>query len=85
MNVGPRYAKWILWGSRWSFSLSVLLAMMTPAWEAGTFTHFPLATIRLSGQRFSVGVLALVPALSIAACLAARVAAGEGESGSGRC
>ena len=77
MNVGPRWAKWVLWGSRWSFALSALLAMMTPAWEAGTFTHLPLATVRLSGQRFSIGLLALLPALSIAACLVGHVAAGK--------
>jgi len=55
------------WLSRVSFVLSYLLAMSTPAWEQGTFTHVPVLRFRLSGQRFQVGVLTLLPLLSAVA------------------
>lgn len=55
------------WLSRVSFALSYLLAMSTPAWEQGTFTHVPVLRFRLSGQRFQVGVLTLLPLLSAVA------------------
>ncbi|MBN1641593.1 MAG: O-antigen ligase family protein [Anaerolineae bacterium] len=72
-----RWARRLLWVSRVAFAASALLAMMTPAWEEGTFTHLPLATFRLSGQRFSVGALAFLPGISVAAWVAARLAAGR--------
>ena len=53
--------------------LSYLLAMLTPAWEVGTFVHLPLLRFRLSGQRFQVGVLVLLPLLSFLAWAVARV------------
>jgi hypothetical protein len=40
--------------------------MSTPAWEVGTFTYLPVLRFRLSGQRFQVGALVLLPLLTIA-------------------
>ncbi len=53
------------WLSRVGFALSFLLAMSTPAWEVGTFTHMPVLRFRLSGQRYEVGILVLLPLLSV--------------------
>ena len=72
-----RWVRWSLCISRWTFALSALLAMVTPAWEEGTFTHLPFAFFRVSGQRFSIGIVALLPAISVLAWIVARAAAGR--------
>jgi O-antigen ligase len=56
-----------------AFALFFLLAMLTPAWERGTFTYLPLVRFRLSGRRFQVGVLALLPVLAVSSWFVARL------------
>lgn len=58
--------------SRAAFALAFWLAMMSPAWDVGAYTWLPLVRLRLSGQRFQVGVLALLPLLAGIAWFAAR-------------
>jgi O-antigen ligase len=50
--------------SRMAFALAFMLAMMSPAWDRGAFTHWPIVGLKLSGQRFQAGVLALLPILA---------------------
>jgi O-antigen ligase len=57
-------ARWLSLISRATFALTFWLAMLTPAWEKGIFAHLPIVRFRLSGQRFQVGVLALLPAIT---------------------
>jgi O-antigen ligase len=59
--------------SRAAFALTFLLAMMSPAWEGGTFARLPVLDFRLGGQRFQVGVLALLPGLAALAWALARL------------
>jgi O-antigen ligase len=61
------------WLSRIGFALSFLLAMSTPAWEAGIFSYLPLLRFRLSGQRFEVGILALLPLATVVTWAVARL------------
>jgi len=64
---------WLLRASRAAFALAFLLAMATPEWERGTFSLVPLWRFRLSGEDFQVGVLALLPVVSGATWIAARL------------
>jgi len=66
-------SKWLLWVSRVTFALSFLLAMMTPAWESGTFTLWPILSFSLSRLRFQVGILTLLPCVAATACFLAFV------------
>ncbi len=68
-----RIARVLLLSSRVLFGLTFLLAMMTPAWERGTFTHLPICRVRISGQTFSIGALTLLPVLSAATWVGARL------------
>jgi len=62
---------WLL-VSRAAFALVFLLAMMSPAWDVGAFTLLPIVRLRLSGQRFQIGILALLPALWALAWIVSR-------------
>ena len=63
--------------SRATFAVSFLLVMLTPAWERGTFTLLPIVQFRLSGQRFQIGILALLPAVAAVARVAALSLGGQ--------
>jgi hypothetical protein len=68
-----RGVRWLLWASRAAFALTFLLAMATPTWEQGTFSRLPLVQFRVSGQRFQLGALSLLPVLSAGCWVLARL------------
>jgi hypothetical protein len=59
--------------SRVAFTTSFLLAMATPLWKTSTFAHWPLFSFRLSGSRFQVGALVLLPVLAVGCWAMARL------------
>jgi hypothetical protein len=67
-----RVGHYLLQTSRLTFALSFLLAMMTPGWQEGVFTYLPILRFRLSGQRFQIGILALLPGVAATTWVLAR-------------
>jgi hypothetical protein len=59
-NVGEK----LLQISRLAFTLTFLLAMMTPVWRNGLFAKLPVSRFHVSGQSFPVGALAIVPVIA---------------------
>jgi hypothetical protein len=47
-----------------AFTLTFVLAMISPAWRDGLFAKLPVSRFRVSGQSFRVGILATFPLIA---------------------
>ncbi|MBN1581149.1 MAG: O-antigen ligase family protein, partial [Anaerolineae bacterium] len=65
--------KWLYRLSRITFVTTFVLAMMTPTWRKGTFVHWPMLHFKMQGIEIQLGLLTLIPLLSLIGWTIARL------------